>query len=213
MIINVTALVALNSGEETCVCVELTDGTHTEAQKLTLLTKQYADIRIKKGQIDRNKYEEIVRASRLASAYKKGLVFLGYGSHSKKTLYFKLKSRGFEDEITNEAIAMLSSEGYINEDSSCLREAEKSLQKLWGKKRIISHLYSKGFSESSVRDALDELGEIDYAENCKKLILRDHKRGLLAAREDKAEMSKLVASLTRMGYSFSEIKSALAEIL
>ena len=212
MIITVTALVALNAGEETCVCVELSDGIHTETQKLTLLTKQYADIRIKKGQIDREKYEEILRASKLATAYKKGLVFLGYGSHSKKTLYFKLKSRGFDDEITNEAIMMLSREGYINEDNSCVREAEKSLQKLWGKKRIVSHLYSKGFSESSIEEAFFELGDIDYEENCKKLILRDHKRTLQAAREDKKEMSKLIAALTRMGYSFSEIKTALSDI-
>ena len=213
MIITVKSLVALNCGEETCVCIELSDGIHTESQKHTVFTKQYADLRIKKGTIDSEKYEEIVRASKIAAAYKKGLVFLGYGSHSKKTLYYKLKSRGFDDDSANEAILMLCQNGYVNEDSSCLREAEKCLSKLWGKKRIISHLHSKGFSEISISEALDELGEIDYTENCKKLILRDHKRSLAVAREDKAATSKLIASLSRMGYSFSEIKSALSDIL
>ena len=213
MIIKVTALVALNCGEETCVCIELSDGIHTESRKHTVLTKQYALLRTKKGEISSGEYEEIARAASVAAAYKKGLVSLGYGSHSKKTLYFKLKSRGFEDDIINEAIAMLTREGYINEDSSCLREAEKCIAKLWGKKRIASHLYSKGFSESAINEAFLELGEIDYTENCRKLILRDHKRGLAAAREDKAGMSKLIAALTRMGYSFSEIKSALNDIL
>ena len=213
MIITVKTLVALNCGEETCVCIELSDGIHTETQKHTLFTKQYADLRIKKGKIDSEKYEEIVRASKIAAAYKKGLVFLGYGSHSKKTLYYKLKSRGFEDESINEAILMLSHSGYLNEDSSCVREAEKCILKLWGKKRIVSHLYSKGFSEISIKEALDELGEIDYTENCKKLILRDHKHTLSTACEDKAAMSKLIAALTRKGYSFSEIKSALNEAL
>lgn len=213
MIITVTTLVALNGGEETCVCIELSDGIHSEVQKLTLLTKQYALLRIKKGQIDREKYEELVRASSLAAAYKKGLVFLGYGSHSKRTLYYKLKSRGFSDEITNEAISMLCLEGYINEDDSCIREAEKCNAKLWGKKRTVAHLYSKGFSDLSVNEALRELDDIDYTENCKKLILRDYKHRLTRAREDKAEMSKLIASLTRMGYSFFEIKSALASLI
>ena len=213
MIITVTALVALNCGEETCVCIDLSDGVHTDSQKHTLFTKQYADLRIKKGEINVDKYEEIVREAKIAAAYKKGLVFLGYGSHSKKTLYYKLKSRGFDDDATNEAILMLCQSGYINEDSSCLREAEKCIAKLWGKKRIVSHLYSKGFSEISINEALGELGDIDYAENCKKLILRDHKHSLTAAREDKATASKLIASLTRMGYSFSEIKNALSDVI
>ena len=213
MIITVKTLVALNCGEETCVCIELSDGIHTDVQKHTLLTNQYADLRIKKGEIDSEKYESIVRAAKIAAAYKKGLIFLGYGSHSKKTLYYKLKSRGFEDESINEAILMLSRSGYVNEDNSCVREAEKCLSKLWGKKRIVSHLYSKGFSEISIHQALDELGEIDYTENCKKLILRDHKRALSTVREDKAATSKLIAALARMGYSFSEIKSALNEAL
>ena len=108
---------------------------------------------------------------------------------------------------------MLCQNGYVNEDGSCTREAEKCIAKLWGKKRIVSHLYSKGFSETSVREALLELGETDYTENCKKLILRDHKHALAAARTDKAAASKLIASLARMGYSFSEIKSALSDIL
>ena len=211
--ITVTALVALNAGEETCVFIELSDGIHSDTQKHTVLTNQYAELRIKKGEIDREKYEEIVGAASIAAAYKKGLAFLGYGSYSKKTLYYKLKSRGFDDETANEAIQMLCQNGYVNEDGSCTREAERCIAKLWGKKRIVSHLYSKGFSETSVREALLELDETDYIENCKKLILRDHKHALAATRTDKAAASKLIASLTRMGYSFSEIKSALADIL
>ena len=213
MILTVTALVALNSGEETCVCIELSNGIDVEKQKHTILTKQYADLRIKKGEITPREYEEIANAAKIATAYKKGLVFLGYGSHSRKTLHYKLRSRGFEDEISDEAIAMLCRDGYINEDSSCQREAEKCIAKLWGKKRITAHLYSKGFSEINVRDSLVELGEVDYVENCKKLILRNHRRKLLVAQSDKAELTKLIASIQRMGYSFSEIKSALQGIL
>ena len=213
MIITVTALVAINGGEETCIFIELSDGIHSETQKYPLLTKQYATLRIKKGQLDTEKYEEIVNASTVAAAYKKGLTFLGYGSLSKKMLGYKLKSRGFCDEVVSEAILMLSGDGYLNEDGSCVREAERCVAKLWGRKRIASHLYSKGFSQNAISEAFEELSEVDYTENCKKLILRDHKRSLAAAREDKAQMSKLIASLTRMGYSFFEIKSALSDLL
>ena len=72
MIIKVTALVAQNGGEETSVSIELTDGIHSELQRYILLTNQYANLRIKKGELDKDKYEEIVSAANTCAAYKKG---------------------------------------------------------------------------------------------------------------------------------------------
>lgn len=212
MIINIIALVAQNGGEETCVSIELSDGVHTELQKHTILTMQYADLRIKKGELCSDKYEEIVTAAKVYAAYKKGLSLLSYTASSKKNLYYKLKSRGFEDHICEEAIKMLVSGRYLNDNDSCIREAEKCALKLWGKKRIVSHLYSKGFDTEAVSLAVDEL-EVDYLENCKELILRNYKRQFSAISEDESAKQKLVASLSRMGYSFSEIKAALNELI
>ena len=213
MRINITAIVALNGGEETCICIDLISGENTQSVKHTLLTTQYADLRIKKGEIDTHRYEEISNAANIAAAYKKGLVILGYGAHSKRSLQYKLKSKGFADDVSEEAISLLCRHGYINEDNSCQREAEKCIKKLWGQKRIISHLYSKGFSNDMINSALLELSDIDYTENCKTLILRDYKKRLFDSLDDKAALAKLVAALQRMGYSVSEIKNALRDIL
>ena len=97
--------------------------------------------------------------------------------------------------------------------SLCDTLLARCIQKLWGKKRIVSHLYTKGFDQKAVANALDELQNVDYVENCKRLLLRDHKRQIAAIKEDSSQLSKLIASLYRMGYSFSEIKSAVADIL
>ena len=213
MRINITAIVALNGGEETCICIDITSGDNTQSVKHTLLTTQFAELRIKKGEIDTHRYEEISNAASIAAAYKKGLVTLGYGAQSKRSLHYKLKAKGFTDDVSEEAISLLCRHGYINEDDSCQREAEKCINKLWGKKRIISHLYSKGFSNDMINTALLELSEIDFTENCKELILRSHKRQLFDSLDNKATLSKLVASLQRMGYSISEIKNAIKDIL
>ncbi len=213
MIIIITALVAQNGGAETAIKIELSDGAHSEMQQHTVLTTQYAELHIKKGEISRDKYEEIVRASEVCSAYKKGISLLSYSSTSQKNLCYKLKSRGFDDEISAEAVAMLKDRSYLNDDSACEREAEKCIRKLWGKNRIISHLYSKGFGESAVRSVQPIFEATDFETNCKKLLQRDYKHRLAEAKEDKAAMTKLVAALTRMGYNFSEIKSALRSIL
>ena len=212
MRITVSALVALNSGNEICVYAEISDGENAQRKKLVLLTEHYSMLKIKKGEITSAQFDEIERASDICSAYKKGLNLLGYGACSEKNLYYKLKARGFENDICAEAVAMLSRGGYLNENSDAQREAERCIAKLWGKKRIISHLYSKGFGDEAVKDVYEVLSEADFAQNCKKLILRDHRRQFALAQNDEKEKQKLFASLVRMGYSFSEIKEASAGI-
>ena len=209
MIIKVTALVAQNGGEETSVSIELTDGIHSELQRYILLTSQYANLRIKKGELDK----EIVSAANTCAAYKKGMSLLSYTTSSEKNLYYKLKSRGFDDASCQEAIKMLSEARYLNDNDSCLREAEKCIFKLWGKKRIASHLCAKGYTTADVSAAFEELSDVDYLENCKQLILKNYKRQLNAISNDPNAKQRLVASLVRMGYTFSEIKAALTDIL
>ena len=213
MTITITALTAQNSGEEITVSLELSDGINVEKQRQTIFTDKYIELSLKKGEIDTEKYEEIVRCAYVCTAYKKALSLLSYGSCSKKNLYIKLKSRGFDESISTEVIEMLQNISFIDEDDTCTREIEKCLKKLWGKKRITSHLYSKGFQNETVNNALPMLDEVDFAINCKSLILKDYKRRLDEARSDKAAMTKLVSALVRMGYSVSEIKSALSAIL
>jgi len=210
--IAVTALVAFNDGNEICISVEISNGENSEEKKLCVLAEQYSLLRIKKGEISSFQFDEIEHASDICSAYKKGLYLLGYGACSEKNLIYKLKTRGFENDISSEAVAMLSENGYINEADDAQREAERCVAKLWGKKRIISHLYSKGFGDTAVKKAYSFLSEIDFTENCRKLILRDHKKQLATAQADDKEKQKLFASLSRMGYSFSEIKEASAGI-
>ena len=208
MTISLTELKAINGGDEVCVTIELKEGENKEIKKLFLLASQYASLRIRKGEISEERFDEIAHAADIASAYKKGLFLLGYGACSEKKLKFKLKTKGFSEGISNEAVEMLVRAGYIDEKSDAERELEKCLSKLWGKKRIIAHLYTKGFATSAIDEASKVLDTVDFVENCRKLILKDHKDQLEAAREDIALMTKLCATLQRMGYSFSEIKEA-----
>ena len=203
---------AINSGNEVCIKIKIENGENKEERDFTVLIDQYSLLRIKKGEIDRFQFDEIERASNICSAYKKGLFLLGYVACSEKKLKFKLKTHGFENDICDEAVAMLSIGGYINEHSDAEREAERCVAKLWGKKRIISHLYSKGFGDGAVKQACVMLNNVDFAENCQKLILRDHKKQFVDAQKNEKDRQKLFSKLARMGYSFSEIKEASAGI-
>lgn len=210
----INAITAVNGGAEICVTAEIRDGdngnNNTQKEKLSLLPRQYSELKIKKGEISRERFDEIAYAARICSAYKKGLFLLGYGACSEKSLINKLKNKGFDHEISSEAVAMLSDEGYLNETDDSVREAEKCLSKLWGRKRIISHLYSKGYSDAAIHIALEYLEDIDFTENCKRLISRTYKRQFAECGTDRAKRAKLIAALERMGYSFFEIKEASA---
>lgn len=212
MTIKVTAQRPLGSGDEISVSIELENGSHRETRKFTMLTSLYISLGIERGEIDNVRFDEIERAEKISSAYKKGLFLLGYGALSRKKLKYKLKTKGFDDEISAEAVDMLYEHGYLDEKSDALREAELCVSKLWGKKRIIAHIYSKGFSDEAVKEVSVYLEDIDFAENCRLLIERSYKRQFLEALDDKNALMKLFASLERMGYSFSEIKEASEEI-
>ena len=208
MTITLTELKAINGGDEVCVTAEITQGENKEIKKLFLLAGQYTSLRIRKGEISEERFDEIARAADVASAYKKGLFLLGYGACSEKKLKFKLRTKGFSEDVSTEAVEMLVRTGCIDEKSDAEREVERCLMKLWGRKRIIAHLYTKGFAADAVNEACTLLDEVDFVENCRKLIMKDHREQLMAAREDITLMTKLCAALQRMGYSFSEIREA-----
>ncbi len=171
---------------------------------------QYASLKIKKGEISRERFDEIAHAANICSAYKKGLFLLGYGACSEKSLIYKLRTKGFDNAISCEAVAMLSAEGYINEDDDAVREAERCITKFWGRKRILSHLYSKGYSAASIRYAQEYLDNVDFINNCALLINKSYRKQFELAKKDPNTKAKLVNALVRMGYTFSEIKEASA---
>ncbi len=212
MIIKISDLRPLNSGSEICVCINIKNAEYSEIRRLVILSEQYAEMKLTKGEIDAERFDEIEMASKICSAYKKGLFLLGYGASSERKLHYKLRTKGFDDDISTIAVKMLSEKGYIQEESDAMREAERCISKLWGKKRIINHLYTKGFCDDAVKKVALMLEDTDFAENCKELILKSHKAQFEAASTDQNEKNKLIASLVRMGYSFSQIREASERI-
>lgn len=206
MTIEITSISAVNSGAEIVIEVRISEGDNFEKRKLILLARQYAELRISKGEIERERFDELVEAGEVCAAVKRGMNILGYGACSEKNMTFKLRSKGVDKEISSQAARYLSELGYINERDDAAREAERCLKKYWGIKRIAAFLYEKGYSESAVRFAIEELDVYDLTESCIALIER--KFGGLP--DDKDAQKKLFASLVRYGHSSSDIRKAFA---
>ena len=86
-----------------------------------------------------------------------------------------------------------------------MRVAQSCRRKHWGLRRILSHLFQKGYSESVIREVQAELEGEDFAADCAALI-RSKFYEVPSGRE---ERQKMTAALMRYGYSLGEVRRAI----
>ena len=205
--ITVRALRAQHDGAEVQVQVLLESGEHREQKTLVLTTEQYCELKPSKGVISEELYEHLEEASELCQALRSGESLLSYGSNSVGMLTRKLMQRGYSREIASSAATRLESRGLIDEERDVRREVEKCLRKLWGEKRIRTHLWSRGFTAEAISSLADAFSEVDFAKNCAMLIRKHYGQ----VPSDPAEQKRMIAFLFRYGYSLGEIRSAMRQ--
>jgi regulatory protein len=205
--ITVRYLRAQNTGESICICVDLTDTLRnlTEVRRYTVQTELLAPLNVRRGVISQEKLEEIEQMAQLSAAYTRALSILAYGANSAHALTLKLRQRGFDAETADRAITFLRERGYLREENDALREAERCLNKGWGRKRIELYLRQRGYSSEAAAMAIDELGDIDDEARCSAVARRKSP----TPPADQKEKQKLIAYLLRQGYDMSIIRHAL----
>ena len=192
---------------EIAVSIEMRAADRREKRRLVIPSETYIDLRLEKGECSRELYDTLEREAEIYTAYRRGVSILGYGACSKRMLTSKLISKGIDRSIAGIAVEKIESRGYIAEDASARREAERCAAKLWGESRIRAHLASKGYGKDAVDDAMFSLEDagIDFEENCVTLVESKCK----CIPTDKLAMQKLIASISRYGYSLGQVKSAI----
>lgn len=133
----------------------------------------------------------------LQKVIESGIRILAYAQNTEKQLRIKLKRKGFNPDLIDQAINYYIEKGYLN-DADYIQHVVENLakRKLYGMSRIKNELYRLGFSYKLIQDVSYE--DIDFEMNCAKVL---KKRG-----GDYDE--KTIAALRRFGYNGSEIKAA-----
>ena len=149
---------------------------------------------------------EAQKEQNIMYAKNKALDILSRAACSEKALFSKLLTKGIDKEAAAFAVSYAKEYGYIN-DEALLPDIIKHLinEKKYGKQRIFSYLYSKGFDKELIASALEDT-EDDPTERLVSLIAKEK-----ADMNDRKEVSKLYAKLQRRGYSFSQIKAAMKQ--
>ncbi len=140
-------------------------------------------------------------------AYNKAVDLLSRRDHSKKELTDKLVAKG-HGEYACYAAEKLERYGYLDDRRFASLFANELIRlKSYGKRRVEQELYRKGIDREIISDVLSEC---DFpTENLTVLIERKYLKYL----SDEKGINKTVNALLRLGYSYSQIKDAIKELI
>lgn len=207
MKIEIISVSAMSEGAEMLLSLVISnDEGKRERKKILLFTEQYLELGLRRGSvIDEDTFERLEAMSKLCVAMRKGSDLLSYSASSRTRLAKRLRSKGIDKESAAAAAERLGEMGLINEEHDVQRLVSSCLKKFWGKKKIYRELCAKGYEKEIVSRELSTIGDDVWVENCVFLFRKKHK----TFTNDPAVQKKIIASLARNGYSFSEIKRAI----
>lgn len=141
-------------------------------------------------------------------AFLAGLRLLSYHDQSEREMINKLVHKGHKKEYALSACEKLKEYGYINDERYAVNLAEKLMHtKGMSVRGVKSELFSKGISREIADNAVESL-DFDPILRIIELLNTKYARYL----SDEKGIRKTVASLQRLGYGWSDIKSALRSI-
>ena len=159
-------------------------------------------------EINEEELTELFDAVSFRRAYNKGLDLLSRRPHGTKELIKKLCEKGHEKESAEKACDRLLELGLLNdEEFARLLASELYERKGYGIKRINQELIFRGIDREIAENAVESL-DIDTQT---RIILVIKKKYINKINDEKGR-KRAIDGLMRLGYSYSDIKSALNSI-
>ena len=140
-------------------------------------------------------------------AFNKAVELISRREHSRKEIITKLTQRSY-GEVAAEVADELERLGYLNDERFAVMYAkELKLRKNMGKRRIAQELYIKGISRDIIESITEDIDENPF-EDIIEIINRKYLRYL----GDEKGRNRTVNALVRLGYGYSDIKTALKSV-
>lgn len=159
-------------------------------------------------EINEEELTELLDAVSFRRAYNKGLDLLSRRPHGTKELVKKLCEKGHEKESAEKACDRLLELGLLNDEEFARMLANELYErKGYGIKRIKQELVFRGIEREIAENAIESL-DIDTQT---RIILVIKKKYLNKLNDEKG-IKRAVDGLIRLGYSYSDIKTALNSI-
>ena len=191
--------------EKTVVRVSVSNPSGREDVEFTLMREHAEEMGIEIGRIAEEMLPELEYFAEVAKAYSSACSSFAYTYCSFAALRRKLLQKGFPKDVCDDAMECVKRRGFLNEDEIAVRRVQVLAEKRWGRQRIVAKLYEEGFDSKAMSAAHDQLDLMDFTQPCAELIRK--KYGEVPA--DPHERELMFASLSRMGYSTSDIREAI----
>lgn len=175
--------------------------------EMLLSNDQYERFDIEEGEIiDDEHFLKIREEMLFDNARRHAFTILSYGDNNKKTLITKLMQRGYSRELCENVALYMEHRGYIDEKKQMGILCKNCLRKKYGRIKIVEEFIVKGFKREDAVEFLKEaLKDVDFGENCAFIISQKYN----PLPKEKDEVSKMMASLMRYGYSINDIKAGI----
>ncbi|MBR3869333.1 MAG: regulatory protein RecX [Clostridia bacterium] len=157
-------------------------------------------------EIDEEEFEKLKFLIESRKAYAQALRFLTLRAHSADELYKKLIKK-HSPECSAYAIEKCRELGFIDDEDFAIRYANELVnRKKYGLSRIRSELYLKGIDREITENVINSL-DIDFSQSIIEIIEKKYADCL----NDEKGRRRMIAGLMRLGYNYSDIKTALAD--
>ena len=159
-------------------------------------------------EINEEELTELLNAVSFRRAYNKGLDFLSRRPYGTKELVKKLCEKGHEKEFAEKACDRLLELGLLNDEEYARILANDLLdRKNYSIKRIKQELAFRGIDRDIIENTVDLLDNDPVS----RIIILIKKKYINKISDEKGR-KRTVDALLRLGYSYSDIKSALNSV-
>lgn len=157
-------------------------------------------------EIGDDEWQEIEFTVSSRQAYAQALRFLTLRAHSAEELYQKLLKK-HSPACASFAVERCRELGFIDDVDFASRYAlELAERKHYGPSRIRQELYAKGISRELIDETVSHL-EFDYAQSVRDTVEKKYRDCL----DNEKGRRKMTAGLMRLGFTYADIKTALAD--
>ncbi|HZJ78634.1 MAG TPA: regulatory protein RecX [Clostridia bacterium] len=158
-------------------------------------------------EISEEELEALKNAASFRRAYNKALDLISRRDYCERELFARL-CRNFEPPAAERAVERVLELGFIDDDKYAQKLATELFEKkMFSPFRIRSELIRRGVSKDSADNVCEGL-DIDFKERIIEILNRKFERQLSTPQGKKRAFNSLV----RMGYGFSDIRSAMREL-
>jgi regulatory protein len=156
---------------------------------------------------------ELGRAEELQRATDASARLLEIRPRSTREIRDRLKQKGFDEQVVDEAVASLTRLGYLDDAQfSRLWVESRARSKAAGARKMRSELMTKGIERSLIDDAVGVIGEGEELAIAAAIVAKKLPNPASDPVERKKQLSRLIAQLQRRGLGWGIIKQATAHL-